>query len=126
MRSDLLATFFFRSEEQKAMHRLCGDQYLQDVDAALRSQLDPLLTSEYCQKLFTAIDVDGSGAIDAAEVCYICGRGRYGPCLAFFIPSNCLFWFSGAPDARLCVLWFDNGRAHGACGFVHESSFGLR
>ena len=47
------------------MHRLCGDQYLQDVDAALRSQLDPLLTSEYCQKLFTAIDVDGSGAIDA-------------------------------------------------------------
>lgn len=50
------------------MHRLCGDQYLQDVDAALRSQLDPLLTSEYCQKLFTAIDVDGSGAIDAEEV----------------------------------------------------------
>jgi|LauGreSuBDMM15SN_2_FD.fasta_scaffold654700_1 hypothetical protein len=73
------------------MHRLCGDQYLQDVDAALRSQLDPLLTSEYCQKLFTAIDVDGSGAIDAAEVCCICGRGRYWPWLAFcFLALVCL------------------------------------
>jgi Ca2+-binding EF-hand superfamily protein len=55
-------------EEQKAIHRQCGDQYLQDVDAALRSQLDPMLTSEYCQKLFTAIDVDGSGAIDPEEL----------------------------------------------------------
>lgn len=55
-------------EEAKAMHRLCGDQFLEDVDKALRSQLDPMLTSEYCQKLFTAIDVDGSGAIDAEEL----------------------------------------------------------
>ena len=55
-------------EEQKAIHRLCGDQFLEDVDKALRSQLDPMLTSEYCQKLFTAIDVDGSGAIDAEEL----------------------------------------------------------
>jgi hypothetical protein len=55
-------------EEQKAMHRKCGDQFLEDVDKALRSQLDPMLTSEYCQKLFTAIDADGSGAIDAEEL----------------------------------------------------------
>mmetsp|Transcript_91856 Transcript_91856/g.148291 ORF Transcript_91856/g.148291 Transcript_91856/m.148291 type:complete len:701 (-) Transcript_91856:59-2161(-) len=55
-------------EEQKAIHRLCGDQYLDDVDNALRSQLDPLLTSEYCQKLFTTIDEDGSGAIDSQEL----------------------------------------------------------
>jgi hypothetical protein len=55
-------------EEQKAIHRMCGDQFLEDVDLALRSQLDPMLTSEYCQKLFTAIDADGSGAIDAEEL----------------------------------------------------------
>ena len=56
------------SEEEKARHRLAGDELLVDVHNAVKGEPDPVRESEFCQKMFDSTDADGGGAIEAEEL----------------------------------------------------------
>ncbi len=42
--------------QEKARHRLCGDEKLDDMDATIRGQIDREIESDFCQKMFASID----------------------------------------------------------------------